>query len=81
MVVRRRSGARSLALALAAIARGVQAVSRTPAMDEFLVERCRIAPRARTIAVDGELITVEPPLEYRHLPECIKVVTGHESAG
>jgi len=81
MVVRRRSGARSLALALAAIARGVQAVSRTPAMDEFLVERCRIAPRARTIAVDGELITVEPPLEYRHLPECIKVVAGLESAG
>jgi diacylglycerol kinase family enzyme len=81
MVVRRRSGARSLALALAAIARGVQAVSRTPAMDEFLVESCRIAPRARTIAVDGELITVEPPLEYRHQPECIKVVAGDESAG
>jgi len=81
MVVRRRSGARSLALALAAIARGVRAVSRTPALDAFLVESCRIAPRARTIAVDGELITVEPPLEYRHLPECIKVVAGDESVG
>ena len=81
MVVRRRSGARSLALAFAAIARGVRAVSRTPAMDAFLVENCRIAPRGRTVAVDGELITVEPPLEYRHLPECIKVVAGHESFG
>jgi diacylglycerol kinase family enzyme len=81
MVVRRRSGARSLALALAAIARGVRAVSRTPSMDAFLVESCRIAPRGRTIAADGELITVEPPLEYRHLPDCVKVVAGDESVG
>jgi diacylglycerol kinase family enzyme len=78
MVVRRRSGARSLALALAAVARGVRAVSRTPAMDAFLVESCRIAPRTRTVAVDGELITIEPPLEYRHVPGCIKVVAGGE---
>lgn len=79
MVVRRRSGARSVALALAAAARGVRAVSRTPAMDAFLVESCRIAPRTRTLAADGELITLDPPLEYRHLPECIKVVAGDEA--
>ena len=76
MVVRRRSGARSLALVLAAAARGVRAVSRTPAMDAFLVDSCRIAPRTRNIAADGELMTIDPPLEYRHLPACVKVVAG-----
>jgi diacylglycerol kinase family enzyme len=76
MVIRRRSGARSLALALAAIARGVRAVSRTPAMDAFLVDSCRVAPRTSTAAADGELIRVEPPLEYRHLPGCVKVVVA-----
>jgi diacylglycerol kinase family enzyme len=76
MVIRRRSGARSLALALAAIARGLRAVSRTPAMDAFLVESCRIAPRTRTAAADGELVTLDPPFDYEHRPDCIKVVVS-----
>jgi len=76
MVIRRRSGARSLALALAAIARGLRAVSRTPAMDAFLVESCSIAPRTRTAAADGELVTLEPPFEYEHRPDCVKVVVA-----
>jgi diacylglycerol kinase family enzyme len=74
MVVRRRSGARTLALALAAIARGVEAVARTPAMDTFLVSQCLIEPRMPIVALDGELVGANPPLEYRHLQGCLRVV-------
>jgi diacylglycerol kinase family enzyme len=74
MVIRRRSGARTLALAFAAAARGVEAVARTPALDSFLVESCRIEPRTHRAAVDGELVNVDPPLEYRHIPGCLQVI-------
>jgi diacylglycerol kinase family enzyme len=74
MVVCRRSGARTLALALAAAARGVDAVAATPAMDAFLVNQCVIEPRMHVAAVDGELVPIVPPLRYRHLPRCLRVV-------
>lgn len=74
MVIRRRSGARALATGLAAAARGVQAVARTPAMDVFLVDACQIEPRTRIAAVDGELVKVSPPLKYRHVPGQLRVV-------
>lgn len=74
MVVRERSGARTLALALAAVARGVDAVARTPAMDAFLVMSFRIERRVKIAAVDGEIFAVRPPLEYRYLPGGISVV-------
>ena len=76
MVVRRRSGGRTLALALAAAARGVEAVAQTPAMDAFLVDRCTIEPRTSTVALDGELVKAAAPLEYHHLPACLRVVVG-----
>ena len=74
MVIRRRSGARTLALALAAAARGVSAVARTPALDSFMVDECRIEPRTHVAAVDGELVRVAPPLEYRHVPGRLRVI-------
>jgi diacylglycerol kinase family enzyme len=80
MVVRRRSGARTLALALAAAARGVSAVSRTPALDSFLVDACRIEPRTHVAAVDGELVQLAPPLEFRHIPGCLRVVVPQVTA-
>jgi diacylglycerol kinase family enzyme len=73
MVVRRRSGGRTLALALAAAARGIDAVAKTPAMDAFLVERFRIE-RVKRAAVDGEIQTMTPPIEYRFLEGGIRVV-------
>jgi diacylglycerol kinase family enzyme len=76
MVVRRRSGARTLALALAAAARGVEAVARTPALDSFLVDSCRIEPRTHRAAVDGELVKVDPPLEFRLVPGQLRVVVA-----
>ena len=74
MVIRRRSGARTLALALAAAARGVEAVAKTPALDSFLVNACRIEPRTHVASVDGELVTVRPPLEYRYVPGRLRVI-------
>jgi diacylglycerol kinase family enzyme len=76
MVVRERSGGRALSLALAAAARGLTAMARTPALDAFIVDRCRIQPRVPRIALDGEIVTLEPPLEYRHVPGCLRVVVG-----
>src|SRR5205814_9306462 len=76
MVVRRRSGARTIALALAAATRGVSAVARTPALDAFLVDSCRIEPRTRNASLDGEIVHVDPPLEYRHLRGHLRVVVA-----
>jgi diacylglycerol kinase family enzyme len=74
MVVRRRSGARAVALGLAAAARGVEAMSRTPALDAFLVDECQIERRSRSVSIDGEIVQISPPLRYRHVPGHLRVV-------
>lgn len=74
MVVRRRSGGRAVALGLAAAARGVEAVSHTPALDAFLVDSCRIEPHSRNVSVDGEIVRISPPLRYRYMPGHLRVV-------
>jgi len=76
MIVRSRSGARLASLALQAAAKGVDAVSRTPAMDSLVVTRCTIELRNDTASIDGELIPVRPPLEYEFLPDALTVVVG-----
>jgi diacylglycerol kinase family enzyme len=80
MVVRTRSGGRALALGLSAATRGVRAVSRTPELEAFIVDRCRIEPRVPRIAVDGEIVTVKPPLQYRHVPGHLRVVVQPQDA-
>lgn len=74
LVIRERSGGRTLSLALAAAARGVDAVARTPALDAFFVESFRIGRRVKRAAMDGEIQSVVPPLEYRYLPGQLHVV-------
>ena len=76
MIVRHRTGARLASLALQAAARGVRAVARTPAMDSLVVTRCSIELHNDTASVDGELISVAPPLESEFLPDALTVVTG-----
>ena len=82
MVVRSRSGGRTLALAFAAAARGVRAVTRTPAMQSFIVDHFRIQPRSGVvsgdIALDGEIVSLRPPLEYRLVRDALKVVVASE---
>lgn len=75
MVVRSRSRARLLAIALAAVARGVDAVARTPQLDSFLVERCRVKLRRPTaVAIDGELVAMRTTLEYQLRRDALHVV-------
>jgi len=74
MVIRQRSGARALALGLAAAARGVNAVAATPAMDAFFVDSLRIEPRTHVVSVDGELVHIAPVLEYRLLAGALRIV-------
>lgn len=75
MVVRGRSSARLLAIALNAMARGLKTVSRTPELDSFIVDRCTITLRHRSdVAVDGEVASMETPLEYSLARNAVRVV-------
>lgn len=76
MVIRERSGGRALSLGLAAAARGVKAVAKTPALDSFIVGACTIHPRVPRIALDGEIVTEASPLQYRHVPGHLRVVSA-----
>lgn len=76
MVVSGRSRARLLALALAAVARGVKAASHMPQFESFIVDRCTITvnkPRT-VVAVDGELATLTSPFEYELRRDALTVV-------
>jgi diacylglycerol kinase family enzyme len=76
MIVRSRTGARLASLAIQAAARGVEAMSHTPAMDAMVVDRFVIEASHHTASIDGELIPVDPPLEYQFLPAALSVVTS-----
>jgi diacylglycerol kinase family enzyme len=76
MIVRSRSGARLTSLAIQAAARGVEAMSRTPSMDAFVVDRFTIDATHRSASIDGELISVEPPLQYEFIPAALRVVVA-----
>lgn len=84
MVVQSRSAGRTLALAFAAAAKGVRAVSGTPDMQSFIVDHLRIEPRNRVavwnVGVDGEIVRVTPPLEYRLMKDAVKVVVAPDRA-
>jgi diacylglycerol kinase family enzyme len=75
MVVRGRSRARLLALGLAAVARGMESVSRTPELESFIVDELRIDLRGMgTVAVDGEIAMLSAPLHYTLRRDALTVV-------
>ena len=76
LVVHRRTGARLFVLALAAAARGLESVAHGPAVDAFLVDRCRIELPRRSvrIALDGEIVATEGPVEYALWRDALRVV-------
>ena len=84
-IVKSRSAGRTLALAFAAVARGVRAASRTPQLQSFIVDRVRIEPRSGVsggrIAVDGEIVSMVPPLDYRLIRDGLTVVVNENGAG
>lgn len=64
LIVRGGTRARLLALGFAAAARGTRAISRTPHLDSFLVDRCTIEQRHASVSVDGEIVRMAAPLNY-----------------
>lgn len=75
LVVRGRSRARLVAIALNAVARGVKQLSKTPELDSFIVERCTITLRHHaSVAVDGEILRMNTPLEFELRPDALYVV-------
>ena len=76
MIVRGRSRARFAALAFAAAARGTRRVARSPALEAFLVTRftIRLGRPQVLVATDGELHAMAAPLEYKWMPEAVRVV-------
>ncbi len=81
MVVSGSSAARVLSLALAAVARGTKSVSRTPDMDSFMVDKFAIElPHASAgVAVDGEIVVMDTPLEYRIARDALTIVVPAQS--
>ena len=75
MVVSSRTRARSLAIGLSAVARGVKSVSKTPEFDSFLVDACTISRRhGGFVALDGELASLDAALEYELRRDALRVV-------
>ena len=75
MVVRGRSSARLLAIGLSAVSRGVDHVSQNLELDTFIVDRCRINLRRSTrVAIDGELTSLDPPLQFELHRDALCVV-------
>jgi diacylglycerol kinase family enzyme len=75
MVVQGRSRARLFALALNAVARGVDSVEHTPQFDSFIVDRFRIGMIGMgKVALDGEIVSLDPPLEYELRRDALTVV-------
>ncbi len=76
IVVQSRSGARLLALAFAAAARGLRSVSEGPTLDEAMVDACRIELpfSSARVAVDGEIVEMHGPLEYTIWRDALRVV-------
>jgi hypothetical protein len=52
-------------------------------MDTFVVDECRIVLRRRAgrVAVDGELVEMSSPLEYRIDRDALLLVAPEESPG
>jgi diacylglycerol kinase family enzyme len=74
MVARAESRSRFIAIAITGLVRGLRAVSRTPHFDVFLVDACTIEQRHSTVALDGEVVRLESPLEYALKRSSLKVV-------
>jgi diacylglycerol kinase family enzyme len=75
MAVQGRPSARVLALALAAVARGVNRAAHTPEFDSFIVDHLRLdLRRSGRVAVDGEIVTLDPLLKYELKRDALRVV-------
>jgi diacylglycerol kinase family enzyme len=78
IIPRARTRPRLLLTALTAALRGVRAAEDELRLDSFIVDHCRLTmhrPRVE-VSLDGELVPLRPPLEYRVGREVLNVVTA-----
>ncbi|MDQ6831391.1 MAG: NAD(+)/NADH kinase [Gemmatimonadota bacterium] len=79
MIVRTRDRFRLILTSVIAALRGLEAVDETPhGIDNFVVDSCRIElrrPRGN-VAIDGELVTMIAPLEYRIERDSLRVASA-----
>jgi diacylglycerol kinase family enzyme len=80
IVVRGGTWARLVATGLVAAVRGNDAIARGTLADTFVVDRCTIELRRRhgRVAVDGELVEMHSPLEYRIERDALRLVVPPE---
>jgi hypothetical protein len=74
------TAARLAALGVETMLRGIRTVARGPHLDAFITDRVRVdLPRPRGhVAVDGELVEMRAPLEYRIERDALRVVAPEE---
>ena len=75
-VLRETARARLLGRAIAVLANGTRSLLRWGSLEVQLLQGFSVhLDRAlATVALDGELVDIEPPLEYRFVPDAIRVV-------
>ncbi len=78
IVVRGGTWARLIAAGWVAAIRGNRAIARGSLADTYVVDHCRIELRRRVgrVAVDGELVTMTSPLEYRIEQDALRIVVA-----
>ena len=74
IVAHGRSRSRIFVIAMNAVARGVKTAARSPELDSFIVDRCTITRRRGSVAIDGEIVTLDSPLEYELKRDSLRVV-------
>ena len=81
IVVRGGTWARLIAAGVTAAFRGNAAIVRGSLADAFVVDRCTIELRRRhgRVAVDGELVDMTSPLEYRIERDALRLVVPNET--
>jgi len=82
LVVRGGTWARLVAAGLVAAVRGNAAIARGSLADTFVVDRCSIELRRPLgrVAVDGELVEMKSPLEYRIERDALRLVVPRASS-
>jgi diacylglycerol kinase family enzyme len=83
IVVRGGTFARLVAAGMTAAFRGNDVIDRGKLMDTFVVDECRIVLRRRAgrVAVDGELVEMRSPLEYRIDRDALLLVAPEGGSG
>jgi diacylglycerol kinase family enzyme len=78
LVLRESTPGRVARLGFRALARGLDALARTDALDAYLVDECTVTMRRAwgSVSIDGELVRMRAPLAYRIARGAVRMVTS-----